>query len=186
MFSLLMGGRFRGLYLLFLFCHSGMTFLHRPVIEHRLSFQINAYSSSLNSSLPQPPSRSVSERSTSTSSSIYDVESKNNVRSYKNSGSEGSLKISSSIGSNSYRENETNENRHRDKTFSNSRGKDKNTGPFRGKKQFSGPNVIFSNGFDSHKNSKGSKESVYDYRDRDKNKQPWKGMIDFILTFIFV
>jgi hypothetical protein len=142
---------------------------------------MNAYSSSLNSSLPQPPSRSVSERSTSTSSSIYNVESKNNVRSYKNSGS-----ASSSIGSNSYREKETKENRDRDKTFSNSRGKDKNTGPFRGKKQFSGPNVIFSNGFDSHKNSKGSKESVYDYRDRDKNKQPWKGVVNFTLTFIIV
>jgi hypothetical protein len=149
-----------------------MTFLHRPAgIEYRLSFQMNAYSSSLNSSASQAPPRS--ERSTSTSSSIYNMESKNNVRSYKSGGSV--MKTSSSVGSHSYRENETDENR--------DRGKEKNTGPFRGKKQFSGPNVIFSNGFDSHKNSKGSKESTYDYRDRDKNKQPWKGVT---LTFIIV
>jgi hypothetical protein len=132
--------------------------------------------------------------------------SANVVRSsYRNSGSDVPLTVSSSIGSHSYRENRPSSelsgrfDRDRDRTSSNSlrSSKDRPSGsssPYRGRGSSrpsgggAGPDVIFSSGFENNRNSRGAKESFEsnnnrDYRDSNNNQKafskPWKNRRPF-------
>ena len=183
---------------LVLLCHSGMTFLHRPSLECRLSFaRMDGQHYSRNSSFPLSSDllTTVSSQGNMLGSPIAPNNvasySTNNVRTnYRNSGSEVPLTVSSSIGSHSYRENRPSNDkferpdRDRERTSGNipRSSKDRPSGntPYRGRStsrsgSSGGPDVIFSSGYDSNRNAQrgGSKESLYASDDRDSRESSY-------------
>jgi Calcineurin-like phosphoesterase len=209
--------RLMGLFLILL-CKSGLTFLQRTTAAYRLSCaRMNSVSTQNNSTiLPIATGKSdissLEEVTRGSTTVRFDpsvpnfATSANVVRSsYRNSGSDVPLTVSSSIGSHSYRENRPSSelsgrfDRDRDRTSSNSlrSSKDRPSGsssPYRGRGSSrpsgggAGPDVIFSSGFENNRNSRGAKESFEsnnnrDYRDSNNNQKafskPWKNRRPF-------
>jgi Calcineurin-like phosphoesterase len=209
--------RLMGLFLILL-CKSGLPFLQRTTAAYRLSYaRMNSISTQNNSTiLPIATGKSdissLEEVTRGSTTVRFDpsvpnfATSANVVRSsYRNSGSDVPLTVSSSIGSHSYRENRPSSelsgrfDRDRDRTSSNSlrSSKDRPSGsssPYRGRGSSrpsgggAGPDVIFSSGFENNRNSRGAKESFEsnnnrDYRDSNNNQKafskPWKNRRPF-------
>jgi Calcineurin-like phosphoesterase len=209
--------RLMGLYLILL-CKSGLTFLQRTTAAYRLSCaRMNSIPTQNNSTiLPAATGKSdissldeVTQGSTTVrfDPSVPNFATSANVvrSSYRNSGSDVPLTVSSSIGSHSYRENRPSSelsgrfDRDRDRTSSNGlrSSKDRPSGsssPYRGRGSSrpsgggAGPDVIFSSGFENNRNSRGAKESFEnnnnrDYRDSNNNQKafskPWKNRRPF-------
>ena len=186
-----------GLFLVLL-CKSGMTFLHRPSLECRLSFahmggQYSSRNSSFNvnsESLTTVDSQGNMLGSPLAPNNVASY-STNNVRTnYRSGGSEFPLTVSSSIGSHSYRENRpSNEkfersDRDRERASGNiprtSKDRPSCSTPYRGRStsrsaSTGGPDVIFSSGYDSNRNAQrgGSKESLYAIDDRDSRESSY-------------
>lgn len=204
--------------ILILLCKSGLSFLQRSTAAHRLSCaRMNSIPTQNNSTiLPVATSKSdvssledVTRGSTALrfDSSVPNFASSANVirSSYRNSGSDVPLTVSSSIGSHSYRENRPSSeqsgrlDRERDRTSSNSlrNSKDRpsgNSSPYRGRGSSrpsgsgAGPDVIFSSGFENNRNSRGAKDSFESYNNRDNRdsnnnqkafSKPWKNRRPF-------